>query len=44
MHGEDGERKRKRRGVVKETSIFPASPVVWSTCPVPDINKAKPSG
>lgn len=43
MYDENGERKREG-GVVKETSIFWVPPVVWSTCPVSDIKKAKPSG
>ncbi len=44
----DGEKTREKEGEgvgwKRETSIFFVPPVVWGTCPVSDINKAKPSG
>lgn len=51
-HDKDGGKKEreseKMRGGVgvkqRETSIFSVPPVVQGTCPVSDINKAKPSG
>lgn len=47
MEGKRREKVKKRGGVgvkQRETSIFSVPPVVQGTCPVSDINKAKPSG
>ena len=48
MEGKGREKVKKWEGGAgvkqRETSIFSVPPVVQGTCPVSDINKAKPSG